>query len=128
MRETPRFILLVLASLTLLFAEVALAGASGGGLSLPIRVGSSGPTHDVRVTVEVGDNLWSISAAHLRESRDGPLGGSRISPYWREVIAINQAHLSSGDPDLIFPGEVVRLPPIDENDQRTATNLATVPS
>jgi nucleoid-associated protein YgaU len=31
------------------------------------------------------------------------------------VIAANQGNLQSGDPDLIFPGEVIRLPPVSSS-------------
>lgn len=59
------------------------------------------------VVVEKGDHLWKISARHLGSGA----GDGRVAPYWREVIAVNTPHLRSGDPDLIYPGEVVRLPP-----------------
>jgi hypothetical protein len=61
-----------------------------------------------RHTVVPGDNLWTIAAAHLRAH--GSLDG--VAPYWRQVIAANRATLRSGDPNLIFPGEIVTLPPI----------------
>ncbi len=43
---------------------------------------------------------------------------SEISPYWRLVIDENLDNLRSGDPDLIYPGEVIELP---------ATNLSEQP-
>lgn len=58
------------------------------------------------VVVEAGDHLWKISARHL-----GPgVADREVAPYWKEVITVNTPHLRSGDPDLIYPGEVVRLP------------------
>jgi nucleoid-associated protein YgaU len=39
------------------------------------------------------------------------VANSLISPYWRAVIRANRAALRSGDPDLIFPGEWISLPP-----------------
>lgn len=58
------------------------------------------------VVVVRGDHLWKISARHL-----GPAAGDReIAPYWREVVDVNTPSLRSGDPDLIYPGEVVELP------------------
>jgi hypothetical protein len=65
-------------------------------------------TTAARHTVVPGDNLWTIAAAHLRAH--GSLDG--VAPYWRQVIAANRATLRSGDPNLIFPGEIVTLPPI----------------
>lgn len=58
------------------------------------------------VVVVKGDHLWKISARHLGEDA----GDEEIAPYWREVIETNTPHLRSGDPDLIYPGEVVQLP------------------
>ena len=59
------------------------------------------------VEVVTGDNLWRISQRRLDE-----LGSEdAIAPYWREVVDVNRPHLRSGDPDLIYPGEVIKLPP-----------------
>lgn len=63
---------------------------------------------DGSVVVEKGDHLWKISARHLSEvAPEDP-----VAPYWREVVTINTPRLRSGDPDLIYPGEVVDLPAI----------------
>lgn len=59
-----------------------------------------------QVTVEPGDHLWKISKRHLIEVEPN----SPIGPYWLEVIDANLANLRSGNPDLIFPGEIVTLP------------------
>ena len=65
----------------------------------------------VDVAVRAGDNLWTMCRRHLT----GVLGrrptNEEIAPYWRMVIAANQPHLISGNPDLIYPGEVIALPP-----------------
>jgi nucleoid-associated protein YgaU len=58
------------------------------------------------------DNLWVIAAARL-ERAGGPADDVAIARYWRRVISRNQARLRSGDPNLIFPGEVIWLPPVD---------------
>ncbi len=64
------------------------------------------------VTVERGDNLWTISEDRLevdlgRESTD-----AEIAPYWREVIDANQdRYVQPGNPNLILPGQVLVLPP-----------------
>jgi hypothetical protein len=62
-----------------------------------------------------GDNLWTISRDHLAQVTDRPAGelsDHEIAAYWLRVIAANRDSLRSGDPDLIFPGEVIRLPPV----------------
>jgi hypothetical protein len=61
--------------------------------------------------VAVGDNLWRIAAAELARIH----GGERptdavVVPYWHAVIEQNRATLRSGDPSLIYPGEIVTLP------------------
>jgi hypothetical protein len=63
-----------------------------------------------RHTVRWGDNLWTIAAGHLADTGVTRSNG-QIAPYWRELVQENRASLRSGNPDLIFPGETVALPP-----------------
>jgi hypothetical protein len=35
-----------------------------------------------------------------------------IAPYWLRVVEINLPRLRSGNPNLVYPGEVVELPPL----------------
>jgi hypothetical protein len=60
--------------------------------------------------VRTGDNLWTIARAALiaRGTRDPD--DTTIVPYWQSVIAANAGALRSGDPNLIYPGEIVALP------------------
>jgi hypothetical protein len=59
--------------------------------------------------VQPGDNLWTIARAEL--ARVGrTLDDRDIAPYWLRLIAANRATLRSGDPNLIYPGEIVELP------------------
>lgn len=74
---------------------------------LPVGVELDSPS----VVVEPGDHLWKISATHLAEDLGREATDSEIWPYWREVIVANTPALRSGDPDLIYPGEVISLPP-----------------
>lgn len=60
--------------------------------------------------VEKGDNMWTISERHLIESE---VGGP-VAPYWQEVVEVNTPRVRSGDPDLIYPGEEIELPDINE--------------
>jgi nucleoid-associated protein YgaU len=62
-----------------------------------------------------GDNLWTISRDHLAAVRNRPasdLSEHEIASYWLRVIAVNRSSLRSGDPDLIFPGELIMFPPV----------------
>jgi hypothetical protein len=65
---------------------------------------------NVTVTVAAGDNLWRIAADHLTTRHGRPALDDEIVGYWRAVVAANRGTLRSGDPNLIFPGELVTLP------------------
>jgi len=76
----------------------------------PVTTGSAEPSGDDAgsVTVVKGDHLWKISARRLGDGASN----EEISPYWRQVVVVNTPRLRSGDPDLIYPGEIVEVPPI----------------
>lgn len=61
--------------------------------------------------VTEGDSLWSIAETTV-ESIDPNASGSRVADYWRRLIEANISALQSGDPNVIFPGEVLALPPV----------------
>ena len=85
--------------------------------SAPPTVRDSVPTTDRQHVVVAGDNLWNISAAELGRGSAKPPGFSpgptdaQIAPYWETVVRTNRHRLRSGDPNLIFPGESIELPP-----------------
>lgn len=103
--------LLIVALVALLMATGVAGAATDRETRLPM--GSTAPV-DVspleQVVVVRGDHLWKISERHL----DATAPGSRVTPYWLEVIDVNRPNLRSGDPDLIFPGEVIALPAVSE--------------
>jgi len=67
--------------------------------------------------VVVGDNLWTISAAHLRAVyADRTAATGEIATYWQRVIEANAGNLQSGNPNLIFPGEQIVLPDLGPSD------------
>ena len=63
------------------------------------------------VTVRSGDNLWIMCRRHLTSALGHRPANEEVAPYWRQVIAHNQPHLISGNPDLIYAGEVIEMPP-----------------
>jgi hypothetical protein len=65
----------------------------------------------IEVIIERGDNMWTLAKARLEELNGRPPTNAEIGPYWRRVVRANQDRIRSGDPDLIFPGEVLILPP-----------------
>jgi hypothetical protein len=72
-----------------------------------VAVSASEATH----VVVKGDNLWAIAAAHLNVETGSAVASDRITGYWRRVIERNRTTLRSGDPNLIYPGEIIALPP-----------------
>jgi len=66
------------------------------------------------IVVERGDNLWDLAATALARAtaRDrADLGDDEIAAYWQLVCDANRDTVQSGDVNLVYPGEVVRLPP-----------------
>jgi nucleoid-associated protein YgaU len=55
-----------------------------------------------RYVVRPGDSLWSIAQAH-------PTDGVDVELRWRAIWAANR-DLVGADPDLIHPGQALRLP------------------
>lgn len=74
---------------------------------------SGPPTAPVadRHVVRPGDSLWTIARDRLQglglATDDGAVGR-----YWRMLCDANRDGLTSGDVDLVYPGEPVDLPPI----------------
>jgi nucleoid-associated protein YgaU len=68
------------------------------------------PRHARTHVVRAGDNLWAIARATLIARGVSAPADAAIVPYWRAVIAANTGTLRSGDPNLIYPGEIVTLP------------------
>ena len=62
---------------------------------------------DTRV-VSPGDNLWGI-AADTVASRTGSTEPHTVLRYWQDLVEANSDALG-GNPDLIHPGQVIRLP------------------
>jgi nucleoid-associated protein YgaU len=67
------------------------------------------------VVVTPGDNLWELSAAALARgtARDrATIADDEIARYWRAVCDANRDTLRSGNVNVIYPGEIVALPPV----------------
>jgi LysM domain len=58
-------------------------------------------------TVDAGDTLWAIAAAHLPPAERSP---ARIDRYWRQVYQANRPAIGA-DPDLIHPGTRLDVSP-----------------
>ena len=58
-----------------------------------------------------GDSFWTL-AHRLTSARLGrPAGDGEVLEPWLALIAVNRDRLTDpDDPDLLFPGQVLRLP------------------
>lgn len=62
--------------------------------------------------VRPGEHFWSIAEAHLTAARGGQPALREIGRYWRALVAANRDRLADpANPDLLFPGQRLRLPP-----------------
>ncbi len=67
------------------------------------------------VVIAPGDNLWELAARQVAAGAArarAEVTDDQIAPYWVRVCDANRAHLLSGDPNLVYPGERVVLPPV----------------
>jgi hypothetical protein len=65
-------------------------------------------------TIAPGEHLWGIAAARVARvtGRDAAtLPAEEIVPYWTRLCMTNETRLRSGIPSLVYPGEVIELPP-----------------
>ena len=63
-------------------------------------------------TVRPGDHFWRIAEEVLARQRQHPPTDAETDPYWRRLVAANRDRLADRDnPDLLFPGQVLVVPP-----------------
>lgn len=62
-----------------------------------------------RYVVRPGDSLWSVAVAHP--------GAGGTDARWRAIWAANRTAVGD-DPDLIHPGQALRLPPTEQDGAR----------
>lgn len=91
----------------------------------PIAASNPGWLPAEAVVVEPGDTVWDLSRERL-DTADGPAvrpTNAQTADHVRDVIAANT--FASGDPDLIYPGDVLQFPQIGNPPppQQPATEL-----
>ena len=62
--------------------------------------------------VQDGDSMWSIADREVDRVVEGAPSSDQVAAYWEQIVDANQA-ISSGDIDLIVPGEELVLPPLE---------------
>jgi nucleoid-associated protein YgaU len=56
--------------------------------------------------------LTRITRQVLGQAWGRPATDAEIDPYWRALVAANRSRLPDPDnPDLVYPGEVLTVPP-----------------
>ena len=89
------------------------ATAIGVAVPVPLQAGETSSDRQVgsvTYTVRPGDDLWSITAAHMTRQQGNPPAVSGLTELWQKVVDLNRDRIRSGNPDLIFPGETLVLP------------------
>jgi len=86
-------------------APAPAAGASGPALESSDQAGRA---ESVDHRVEAGDNLWLLAGRATEQRLGRPGSEHEITRYWRQVLLANP---QLTNPDLLFPGEVITLPP-----------------
>jgi hypothetical protein len=87
----------------------------------PSEPGQDEPTPEAgeetsREVVAEGATLWTIARDELAKASGGGSGeptNQEVAEYVERVREANRHRLVSGDPDLIYPGETIVLPPVD---------------
>jgi nucleoid-associated protein YgaU len=120
MGTSSRVFVLSLAALAIIgIGPVSVAENASPPVRVPAAVGGGDGTEPeaLTVVVERGDHFWKISARRLTDVLGRAPQSPEIGPYWREVVVANHDRIRSGDPDLIFPGEVIELPALPDGRQ-----------
>ena len=60
--------------------------------------------------IECGDHPWSIAEEVLTDHWGRPPTDAEIAPFWQALLARNDLP----NPDLVFPGQTLELPPVPE--------------
>ncbi|MEX2652903.1 MAG: LysM domain-containing protein, partial [Acidimicrobiia bacterium] len=83
------------------------------------------------VTVEAGDNFWTIAESTLETAWERPPSNKETAEYWRTVIDSNRHRLAPPhDPNLIHPDQRFELPavPIDPQSEAVSPTSDRAPS
>jgi hypothetical protein len=63
------------------------------------------------ITVAPGDNFWSLAEGIVTVALGRPATGDEVAAAWMALIEANRDRLvDPADPDLLLPGQVLRLP------------------
>jgi len=81
--------------------------------SVPSPAPPVASTADDAWTVAPGDSFWSIATETLRDANGDEPSEDDVLSYWRVLLDANDDNLAvPGNPDLLFAGQVVVVPPV----------------
>jgi hypothetical protein len=78
--------------------------------AVPAPTPAQPPVPDVQtVVLAPGDHLWAVATRTV----GGSAPDRDVARYWHRLVELNRADLPDpANPDLVFPGDVIRLPPV----------------
>ncbi|CAN5171577.1 hypothetical protein BH24ACT1_BH24ACT1_10670 [soil metagenome] len=77
----------------------------------PIPTSPTGGSAESEWEVRPGDHLWSVAVQVLQRGGAVTRSDGEVAEYWNRLIVANTDRLADpGNPDLIFPGQVLTLP------------------
>lgn len=81
---------------------------------VPVPAPPPPPEPEARtVTLVPGDHLWSVAERTLATEQRRFPAEREVARYWRLLVELNRPDLPDpADPDLVFAGDVIRLPPV----------------
>lgn len=93
-------------------ADDTAVAVSDSAAELDVTEQGSGDREDpAPMVVEKGDHFWAIAEQELEQAWGRTPTDAEVVSYWQDVVDLNRDTISSGDPDLIFPGEELQIPP-----------------
>lgn len=85
---------------------------SGPVTEAPANKAPATPAPSGSWAVRPGDHFWAVAEDVLARAWGRPPTGAELAPYWRSVVEANRARLRDPrNPDLLFPGQVLAVPP-----------------
>lgn len=78
----------------------------------PTAPASQTPPPTARWEVAPGQHFWSVAEILLASAWQRAPSDNEVDPYWRRLVAANRSVLRDPDnPDLLYPGQVITVPP-----------------
>jgi nucleoid-associated protein YgaU len=84
--------------------NTASAGRTGAGVAARLREDVEADAPDT-YRVQPGDSLWRIAARQLGAQATNEDTAREVNRLWE----LNQQRIGTGNPDLIFPGQTLRM-------------------